>query len=899
MKQLLPILLCFLCCVLYGQNRDCDPVILKGNKVNCMLGETPDMLVAFAYESGSWVQIPMQIDEMILLDITAPWGPNDCPYYSYENISWNVLYYCDPKTHIGPDTQNPNFDADDELVFMSKDVGEVAPNNSCPASVVSSTKCELEVKDPIDNSTLGYVYLFRQSGGLDQAAGKDYVSHDFSYANNYKRDYIHCAKLDAGINPENTKIKTDNYEIGFQYRWVEDVLKITAGNANGQDILDRHQMTITLGGCDHNEDRFSSSLGAIATAIDGPVRAIRSSLGANSGPYVQMTYHFTECKVEYAFNFRLHPFKGYYDIYDLSNAASGMKYYNDQNQGGVTINGSHDNIKTTNPNKWELITGNEGTIAVSYEYETDMNVGTVAQYDSGQRQAGVAAYYDDRGSGTGYKCTGDGKAIGSSGFLLKTLRCTDRRYDFSRYPECSPGNVRVFNQWRTHYILPPNQSVSVGSKYGQYAKNRLTANMRAIGACNGNTTPSCNDGIQNGDETGIDCGGVDCPPCSTAPTCDDGIQNGDETGIDCGGADCPPCSTAPTCDDGIQNGDETGIDCGGSDCPPCQNSSCDVPTGLFVSNNTGTSASTNWEAVDEADSYTVRLRQTGNSRWRERESTTTSLVASPLKDGRSYEWQVRANCNTTSSDWSELNTFIAGENEPTCDDGIQNGDETGVDCGGTDCPDCPVPTCDDGIQNGDETGIDCGGSTCPSCPTPTCDTPTALVVNNIQTNRATLSWDAVAEAINYTVSVRPVGTSNWDEGTTNATSAIVRPLAAGSTYEWRVRANCSTASSDWSAIESFTTAASRNYVEDRTAEEVDMLSVDLYPNPTKESLNIVSNQAIEQLEIIDLAGRRVRIGWRNLSDEKIEVAVHTLAAGTYFIRLQTSKETKVLRFVKE
>ncbi|GAA4271212.1 hypothetical protein GCM10022258_05050 [Aquimarina gracilis] len=54
-------------------------------------------------------------------------------------------------------------------------------------------------------------------------------------------------------------------------------------------------------------------------------------------------------------------------------------------------------------------------------------------------------------------------------------------------------------------------------------------------------TPSCNDGIQNGDETGIDCGGS-CQPCQTTPTCNDGIQNGNETGIDCGGS-CAPCNT--------------------------------------------------------------------------------------------------------------------------------------------------------------------------------------------------------------------------------------------------------------------------------------------------------------------------------------------------------------------
>jgi len=29
-----------------------------------------------------------------------------------------------------------------------------------------------------------------------------------------------------------------------------------------------------------------------------------------------------------------------------------------------------------------------------------------------------------------------------------------------------------------------------------------------------------------------------------------------------------------------------------------------------------------------------------------------------------------------------------------------------------------APSCSDGIQNQDETGIDCGGSVCPACPTP-------------------------------------------------------------------------------------------------------------------------------------------------------------------------------------
>ncbi|MFT4525747.1 MAG: subtilisin family serine protease, partial [Bacteroidia bacterium] len=62
-----------------------------------------------------------------------------------------------------------------------------------------------------------------------------------------------------------------------------------------------------------------------------------------------------------------------------------------------------------------------------------------------------------------------------------------------------------------------------------------------------------------------------CEGAAPDPTCTDGIQNGDEAGIDCGGSECATCIT---CSDGIQNGDETGIDCGGSFCAPCNGGGC-------------------------------------------------------------------------------------------------------------------------------------------------------------------------------------------------------------------------------------------------------------------------------------------------------------------------------------
>lgn len=53
--------------------------------------------------------------------------------------------------------------------------------------------------------------------------------------------------------------------------------------------------------------------------------------------------------------------------------------------------------------------------------------------------------------------------------------------------------------------------------------------------------------------------------CGTEETCIDGVQNQDETAVDCGGV----CQACISCSDGIQNGDETGVDCGGSCADVC------------------------------------------------------------------------------------------------------------------------------------------------------------------------------------------------------------------------------------------------------------------------------------------------------------------------------------------
>jgi hypothetical protein len=143
----------------------------------------------------------------------------------------------------------------------------------------------------------------------------------------------------------------------------------------------------------------------------------------------------------------------------------------------------------------------------------------------------------------------------------------------------------------------------------------IAALLCLVSACTVHVN-QCADGIRDGNESDVDCGGS-CGPCGvgractfaadcvtgdcvgfvcvTPPTssCTDHVKNGAETDVDCGGSDCPACSagerclaaadcttqlctagvcTQPvtaTCDDFTLNGNETDVDCGGDTCPAC------------------------------------------------------------------------------------------------------------------------------------------------------------------------------------------------------------------------------------------------------------------------------------------------------------------------------------------
>jgi hypothetical protein len=88
--------------------------------------------------------------------------------------------------------------------------------------------------------------------------------------------------------------------------------------------------------------------------------------------------------------------------------------------------------------------------------------------------------------------------------------------------------------------------------------------LSVLGGCTVQGAPTCTDGIRNGNETDVDCGGGTCRPCDLDRVC---RVAADCTTLNCASGVCAAATSS--CTDMILDGTETDIDCGGPSCAPC------------------------------------------------------------------------------------------------------------------------------------------------------------------------------------------------------------------------------------------------------------------------------------------------------------------------------------------
>jgi hypothetical protein len=195
------------------------------------------------------------------------------------------------------------------------------------------------------------------------------------------------------------------------------------------------------------------------------------------------------------------------------------------------------------------------------------------------------------------------------------------------------------------------------------------------------TPESCSDGITNQAETGVDCGGS-CPKCAPGVAC---ASSSDCQSAVCDASGCAPgvgrCCQAPSCIDGVANGSEPVPDCGNAAC-----GSCAVDSECSADGQCATGFCQAGVCLEKPSCFD--LRQDGRETGLDCGSSDPACARCPLGAG-------------CESDTDCASGRCTGRVCTDCGDGVRNGNETGIDCGGS-CGPCAV-------------GIDClGDSDCAS-----------------------------------------------------------------------------------------------------------------------------------------------------------------------------------------
>ncbi|WP_462254568.1 T9SS type A sorting domain-containing protein, partial [Ferruginibacter sp.] len=181
---------------------------------------------------------------------------------------------------------------------------------------------------------------------------------------------------------------------------------------------------------------------------------------------------------------------------------------------------------------------------------------------------------------------------------------------------------------------------------------------------------------------------------------------------------------------------------------------CGDATGLTASAIADNSATVSWNAVANAVSYAVDYKLNSSATWISFSTaqTGTSANLTGLTQGSLYDWRVRTTCASGSGN------FAAAQFTTTA----------------------PF----------------------------VCNAPSGLGSSAITSSSATVSWTAVSGAVSYDVDYKLASSGTWINSITGTTSISrsITGLTASSLYDWRVRTNCSAASSAYTQSQ-FTTAA--------------------------------------------------------------------------------------------
>ncbi len=376
-------------------DRDLEPVIVQGDAVpnfaSARVGQNGELfLYAYRANGDVWEQIPFQFDE--------------------RDASNNYF------NRNGDETVG--LDANDELIFMARDVGDRALaswiDNEDSKQFV---RYEIKIANPLALDKVGWVYLYRSNTVTLSPNLPDYISYFKSTTSNVAEDKVTSLFYDLA-----------NAKNGFP----KDLIIPVSAGGSGVDLLDvlkfRAKASLVVNiSIDEDDILFQASKSDSIRAKDGRVRVIReleATLKADLPfPFPDQEFDFRTGKgfyYPYSANLEI----GIPHLSDVSvsegrmsidlnatAASPNMKFVSANNVGpfnvdGVaneTVNKEVDNVLPGG--NWVYINGPQGTLV--HQFPLEKTVG-------GKREM----YFKDNSSNDNGD-TGDKKSYGDTGIFLR------------------------------------------------------------------------------------------------------------------------------------------------------------------------------------------------------------------------------------------------------------------------------------------------------------------------------------------------------------------------------------------------------------------------------------------------------------------------------------------------
>lgn len=158
-------------------SRHADPIVLKGEEIPEFAGATEATIRVFASHGGKFIPIPCQMDER------NQWGE----------------FVVTKGQRVVPDEDKGAFDDNDEVVFLTRDLGDKADRAQVPGG--PKKVYEVEVTDPL-TSTKGYAYVANYAGSAPANATADYLKYveqgdGLTIAQNYELGFL---KVTSGLD---------------------------------------------------------------------------------------------------------------------------------------------------------------------------------------------------------------------------------------------------------------------------------------------------------------------------------------------------------------------------------------------------------------------------------------------------------------------------------------------------------------------------------------------------------------------------------------------------------------------------------------------------------------------------------------------------------------------------